>query len=176
MLGALAGLVTGIVLATAWWTFDPAENVPREVQDAINEAKAGNDETARRLLEANGQNLTPPAITILAELYARGKGGPVDDARAMAAIRLLDCSYLPIGETEYSISTLIMKEDANAAARWLMRAGEAGYAAAIDLLSDPVKLSASGYDISAIDVPYWKTRKADKSLGLRGSHCKQRSP
>jgi hypothetical protein len=155
----MVGVCLGVLLCLSLSAIQKTqESVPKAVTEAINAAKAGDDDLARKLLEENLKDLDEVATSTLVDFYALGLGGKTETNKALALNRLLSCEYFAFGEKEFYLSKLLVKQNPTIATDWLLRSAESGYVPALELLSDSGKMTGGGFNPAGVKTEYWAER------------------
>jgi TPR repeat protein len=137
-----------------FWQYERRE----PLREGISALKAGNHQLALTRLEPFARAGDPLAQRVLGEMYARGLGVPIDDARATMWFRRAECGCSLTGQNEYNLALNLADtaDGAPAAIRWLQRAADAGNVDAQRLLADPSALKARGLTVETSVSDHWR--------------------
>jgi TPR repeat protein len=172
LIGFLVGITVGVSTLPLFDFISDAyrlNNRPNEIQLAINDWKSGNSFKARNALEQRFSELNANEALLLANFYAAGEAGPVEEAKALAITRAVGCHHRPFGRAEFETSVQLLTIDQKRSLEWLIRSAEAGFA--------PAQLQLSKINRPELQeiANYWKNQIAarlpddvDKQL----SNCK----
>lgn len=131
------------------------------LREGVSAWKGGDYKLAFMRLEPFARDGDRLAQRVLGEMYARGLGTPIDEARATMWFRRAECGCDLTGKNEYDLALNLSDSsstptDRVKAVQWLQRAAEAGHPDAQRLLADPAGLNARGLNVESSVTDRWR--------------------